>query len=39
MTPLLTIGGAWWASEMPVESDQAGTSSATLSAVIWSSGL
>ena len=39
MMPLLTMGGAWCASGTPVDSDQAGTSSLTLSAVIWSSGL
>ena len=39
MTPLLTMGGAWWPSFTPVESVHTGVSLVTFCGVIWSSGL
>jgi hypothetical protein len=39
MMPSLTMGGAWCPSLTPVEKVQTGTSSCTLPALIWSSGL
>jgi hypothetical protein len=39
MTPLLTIGGAWWPLVTPVEKLHTGCSRVTLPRVICSSGL
>jgi len=39
ITPLLTIGGAWWPSTCPVCKVHTGFNRPTFSVVIWDSGL